>query len=75
MGSICTEMILSEINDSNGTVDESLCSNVFVEIFSGSEPTDDGYATLQCDIQRILQEHIDNIIKKWGNSEQWILEL
>ena len=70
MGSICSEMILSEINDSNGTVYESLCSNVSVETFSGLEPTHDGDAALQCDIQRILQEHIDNIIKKWENSEQ-----
>jgi len=27
------------------------------------------------DIQRIIQEHIDNVIKKWGNFEQWVLEL
>jgi len=30
---------------------------------------------LQRDIQRILQEHTNNVIKKWGNSEQWVLEL
>ena len=23
----------------------------------------------------ILQEHSDNIVKKWGNSKQWVLEL
>lgn len=27
------------------------------------------------DIQRIIQEHTDNVIKKWGISEQWVLEL
>ena len=30
---------------------------------------------LQRDIQRIIHEHSDNVIKKLGNSEQWVLEL
>ena len=43
------------------SVDESLCS--------------DGDVALQQDIQRIIYEHTYNVIKKRGNSEQWVLEL
>ena len=67
----CTEKLLSVVNVSNASVagslrsdasvDESLCSN--------------GDVTLQRDIQQIIHEHSDNVIKKWGNSEQWVLEL
>ena len=34
---------------------------------------DDG--ELQRSIQHIIQQHTDEVIKKWGNSEQWVLEL
>ena len=34
---------------------------------------DDG--DLQCSIQQIIHQHTDEVIKKWGNSEQWVLEL
>ena len=34
---------------------------------------DDG--ELQRSIQQIIQQHTDEVIKKWGNSEQWVLEL
>ena len=34
---------------------------------------DDG--ELQSSIQQILHQHTDEIIRKWGNSEQWVLEL
>ena len=30
---------------------------------------------LQCNIQQIIHQHTDDVIKKWGNSEQWVLEL
>ena len=46
---------------SDASVDESLCS--------------DGDMALQRDIQRIIHEHTDNVIKKWGNYELWVLEL
>ena len=45
----------------DASVDESLCFN--------------GDVALQRDIQRIIHEHTDNVIKKWGNSDQWVLEL
>ena len=46
---------------SDASVDESLCS--------------DDEEALHRDIQQIIYEHSDNVIKKWGNSEQWVLEL
>ena len=30
---------------------------------------------LQRNIQQIIHQHTDDVIKKWGNSEQWVLEL
>ena len=30
---------------------------------------------LQRYIQQIIHQHTDDVIKKWGNSEQWVLEL
>ena len=30
---------------------------------------------VQRDIRLLLQEHSGNVVKKWGNSEQWVLEL
>ena len=52
---------VTEFLCSDASVDESLCS--------------DGDVALQRDIQRIIHEHTDNVIKKWGNFEQWVLEL
>ncbi|KAK9992046.1 hypothetical protein SO802_027031 [Lithocarpus litseifolius] len=40
-----------------------------------SATTSDGEDNLQQDIRLLLQEHSGNVIKKWGNSEQWVLEL
>ena len=64
----CTEMFLS---NSDASVIESLCSEASVD----ESLCSDGDVALQRDIQRIIHEHIDNVIKKWGNSKQWALEL
>ena len=56
---------------SDGADIESLSSNEAHE----SAATSDGEDNLQRDIRLILQEHSGNVIKKWGNSEQWLLEL
>lgn len=45
---------------------ESICSD--------KSPTSNCDKALQRDFQTILQEHTDIVIKKWGNSEQWILK-
>ena len=67
----CTEKLLSVVNVSDASVAGSLCSDASVDepLFSN------GDVALQRDIQRIIHEHSDNVIKKWGNSEQWVLEL
>ena len=31
--------------------------------------------SLERDLRLLLQDHSGNIVKKWGNSEQWVLEL
>ena len=40
-----------------------------------SANTSDGEEKLHQDIRLILQENSGNVSKKWGNSEQWVLEL
>ncbi|KAK7837082.1 protein dmr6-like oxygenase 1, partial [Quercus suber] len=40
-----------------------------------SAKTSDGEEKLHQDIRLILQENTGNVSKKWGNSEQWVLEL
>ncbi|KAK7831726.1 hypothetical protein CFP56_027080 [Quercus suber] len=35
----------------------------------------EGEVNVQRDIKLLLQEHSGNVVKKWGNSEQWVLEL
>ena len=50
---------------------EFLCSYELDE----SANTSDGEENLQRDIRLILQEHFGNVSKKWGNSEEWVLEL
>ena len=50
-------------------VDES------VETLNGSTSIAEDEEDLQRDLQLILHEHSRNVIKKWGNSKQWVLEL
>ena len=67
----CTEDLLSVLGHSDASVTESMCSDASVD----DSLCSDGDAVLHRDIQRIIHEHTDNVIKKWGNSEQWVLEL
>ena len=67
----CTEKLLSVINNSDAFVDEFLCSDASMD----ESLCSDGDVALQRDIQRIIHEHTDNVIKKWGDFEQWVLEL
>uniref|UniRef100_A0A7N2LM90 Uncharacterized protein n=1 Tax=Quercus lobata TaxID=97700 RepID=A0A7N2LM90_QUELO len=52
-----------------------LSSDESVEARNGLACTTDSDESLVRDLLLILQEHSGNIVKKWGNSEQWILEL
>ena len=61
----------NEILGSDETDIEFLCSYELDE----SANTSDGEENLQRDILLILQEHSGNVSKKWGNSEEWVLEL
>ena len=65
----CTEKLLSVINNSDAFVDEFLCSDASMD----ESLCSDGDVALQRDIQRIIHEHTDNVIKKWGDFEQWVL--
>ena len=77
----CTEKLLSvpgnsdasvtESMSSDASVDESLCSDASVD----ESLCFDGDVAVQRNIQQIIHQHTDNVIKKWGNSEQWVLEL
>ena len=40
---------------------------------SGCAPDCD--ESLERDLRLLLQDHSDDIVKKWGNSEKWVLEL
>ena len=67
----CPEDLPLVLDHSNAFVTESLCSDASVD----ESMCFDGDVALQRDIQQIIHEHSDNVIKKWGNSEQWVLEL
>ena len=54
---------------------ELLGSDESEEARNGPACTTDSDESLVRDLQLILQEHSGNIVKKWGNSEQWVLEL
>ena len=66
-----TEKLLLVINNSYASVDEFLCYDASVD----ESLCSNGDVALQRDIQRIIHEHTDNVIKKWGNFKQWVLEL
>ena len=42
---------------------------------NGSAWATDNDESLERDLRLILQEHSGNIVKKWGNSKEWVLEL
>ena len=54
---------------------ELLGSDESEEAMNGSACTSDGDESLLRDLRLTLQEHFGNIVKKWGDSEQWVLEL
>ena len=67
------------------SIDSFLASDVAETVLLGSvEPDEARYGSacttvhgenLERDPRLILQEHSGNIVKNWGNSEQWVLEL
>ena len=70
------------VRDSSEAFDtESLCSDATLEVSLSSDATlevslcSDDEVDLQRNIQQIMHQHTDDVIKKWGNSEQWVLEL
>ena len=54
---------------------ELLDSDESEEARNGSACTTDHDESLVRDPRLILQEYSGNIVKKWGNSEQWVFEL
>ena len=66
-----TEKLLSVLDNSNASVTESMSSDASVD----ESLCSDGDVALQRNIQQIIHQHTDNVIKKWGNSKQWVLEL
>ena len=54
---------------------ELLGSNESERASNGSVCSTNCDESLERDFWLILQEHSGNIVKKWGNSEQWVLEL
>ena len=67
----CSEKLLSVLDNSEASDSESLSSDASLEESLCSDDDVD----LQRNIQQIIHQHIDDVIKKWGNSEQWVLEL
>ena len=67
---------LFESNQVSDVVESELLGFVeFMEARNGSACTTDSDESLVRDLRLILQEHSNNIVKKWGNSELWVLEL
>ena len=67
----CPEDLPSILDHSDASMMESLCFDASMD----ESMCSDCDVALQRDIQQIIHEHSDNVIKKWGNSEQWVLEL
>ena len=67
----CSEKLLSVRDNSEASNTESLSSDATLEVSLCSDDDVD----LQRNIQQIIHQHTDDVIKKWGNSEQWVLKL
>ena len=66
-----TDKLLSALDSSDASVSESLASDGSLnDSWCSDEDVD-----LHRNIQQIIQQHSDDVIRKWGNSEQWVLEL
>ncbi|KAK7833453.1 e3 sumo-protein ligase mms21 [Quercus suber] len=71
-------LALSDLNHASDVVGaEPFGSDVADEprFVSASTSDLDSEEGLERDLRLILQEHFSDIVKKWGNSEQWVLEL
>ena len=66
-----TDKLLSVLDSSDASVSESMASDGSL---NDSWCSDDD-VDLHRNIQQIIQQHSDDVIRKWGNSEQWVLEL
>ena len=62
----CTEKLLSVLDNSEASVTESMSSDASLDESLCSDDDVD----LQHNIQHIIHQHINDVIKKWGNSEQ-----
>ena len=62
LGSDGVEFALLSFDESKEVGNESVCAS-------------DCDESLECDLRLLLQDQSGNIVKKWGNSEQWVLEL
>ena len=62
LGSDVVESALLSTDESKEVGNESVCAS-------------DCDECLERDLRLLLQEHFDDIVKKWGNSKQWVLEL
>ena len=60
---------------SDGAATKFIGADESVETLNGSTSFIEGEENLQRDLRLILHEQSSNVIKKWGNSEQWVLEL
>ena len=71
MDPTCTEKLLSVLDNSEASVTESMSSDASLDESLCSDDDVD----LQRNIQQIIHQHTDDVIKKWRNPEQWVLEL
>lgn len=55
--------------------DDASAASDFADYSSEISMSSDDDGELQSSIQQIIHQHIDEVIRKWGNSEQWVLEL
>ena len=72
---MCSEQVSSVPDNSEASVSESLASEASSDTSSEDSLCSDDDGDVQRNIQQIIHQHTDEVIKKWGNSEQWVLEL
>lgn len=70
-----TSTVVQVFHGSDGAATKFIGADESVETLNGSTSFAEGEENLQRDLRLILQEQSSNVIKKWGNSEQWVLEL
>ena len=72
---MCSEQVSSVPDNSEASVSEFLASEASSDTSSEDSLCFDDDGDVQRNIQQIIHQHTDEVIKKWGNSEQWVLEL